>query len=71
MLDHIQRRYYCFRLYAFSDYDEELVWADVQSYGGRLSIKVDCIDFFVPADYASFFVLKWPDLTRQRNLEYV
>ena len=64
---------YCYRYYGYqgSSYDEELIWQDVQSYGGSISIRGDCIDFYVPRNYASFFILKYPELTRQHQLEYV
>lgn len=61
---------YCYR-YHGSEYDEEIIWRDVQSWGGSLSIRGDCIDFFVPRDYVAFFLLKYPGLIRQRALEYV
>lgn len=67
------RRLYCYRYYAFTevDYDEEDIWADVQRWGGALSIRGDCIDYFIPADYITFFLLKYPELTRQLQLEYI
>lgn len=61
---------YCYRL-SRECYDEEVIWRDVESWGGSLSIRGDCIDFFVPAEYVSFFLLKYPGLARQRALEYV
>ncbi len=71
-IDSVPRRLYCYRYYAWeSDLDEEAIWADVQRWGGSLSIRGDCIDFFVPADYITFFVLKYPDLVRQSQLEYI
>lgn len=67
------RKLYCYRYYACSDcaYDDETIWADVQSWGGSIIIRGDCADFFVPADYIAFFILKYPELTRQMQLEYV
>ena len=72
-IDSAPRRLYCYRYYAFSemDYDEEDIWADVQRWGGSISIRGDCIDYFVPADYISFFLLKYPELSRQLQLEYI
>lgn len=69
----LEIKLYCYRYYAWCDssYDDETVWADVQSWGGSISIRGDCVDFFVPAAYISFFILKYPELTRQRQLEYV
>jgi len=64
---------YCYRYYAFSEfaYDEEDIWADVQRWGGSLSIRSDCIDYFIPEKSIIFFLLKYPELTRQLQLEYI
>ncbi len=72
-LDSLPRRLYCYRYYCFEEasYDEETIWADVQRFGGHISIRQDCVDFFVPAEYLSFFVLKYPELSRQRQLDYL
>jgi hypothetical protein len=71
-IDSVPRRLRCYRYYAWdSDLDEEQIWADVQSWGGSLSIRADCIDFFVPESAAVFFLLKYPELTRQLQLEYI
>ena len=72
-IDSQPRRLYCYRYYAFTevDYDEEDIWRDVQRWGGALSIRGDCIDYFIPADYITFFLLKYPELTRQLQLEYI
>ena len=71
-IDRAPRRLYCYRYYAWTtDLDEEHIWRDVQSWGGSLSIRGDCIDFFVPAEYITFFVLKYPDLSRQGQLDYL
>ena len=68
----VPRRLYCYRYYAWdSDYDEEAIWADVQRWGGHISIRGDCIDYWVPAEYISFFILKYPDLVRQLQLDYL
>ncbi len=62
----------CYRYHAWdTDYDEELIWSDVQRWGGHLSIRQDCIDFWVPERYSVFFALKYPDLVRQSSLDYV
>ncbi len=72
-IDSAPRRLYCYRYYAFTevDYDEEDIWRDVQSWGGSISIRGDCIDYFVPADRITFFLLKYPELSRQLQLEYI
>ena len=67
------RTLYCYRYYCFDrvDYDEEVIWSDVQRWGGAISIRGDCIDFFVPPEHITFFVIKYPELVRQPALEYV
>ncbi len=67
------RRLYCYRYYAFAHclVDEEDIWLDVQLWGGSISIRGDCIDFWVPPEYLSFFLLKYPDLSRQPQLDYL
>lgn len=69
-INSVPRLLYCYRLTSLDHYDEESVWAMVQSFGGSLSIRGDCIDFWVPAEYSSMFVLKYP-LTRQPCLDYI
>lgn len=61
----------CYRLDATVSYDEESVWAFVQRHGGMLSIRGDCIDFWIPRDYSSLLVLAWPRLRRQSGLDYL
>jgi len=71
-IDSVPRRLYCYRYYAWqSEFDEEQIWADLQRWGGSMSIRGDCIDFFVPAEYVAFFVIKYPELSRQQQLDYV
>ena len=62
-----------FRYYAFAAclLDEEAIWLDVQRWGGHISVRGDCIDFYVPTIYAAFFTLKYPELPRQPLLEYL
>jgi len=61
----------CYRLGYGCDYDEEIVWAYVQRSGGHLSIRGDCIDFWVPVAAELFLVLTWPDLERRSDLDYL
>lgn len=71
-INSVPRRLLCYRYYAWdSEFDEEAIWSDVERWGGSLSIRGDCIDFWVPVKYASFFVLKYPDLSRQSQLDYL
>jgi len=68
-LGHIPRKFYCYRLYAFEDNNEEEIWSLVQSWQGHMSIRADSIDFFVPSQYISYFLLKYPELSRQYQLD--
>jgi hypothetical protein len=71
-LETLPRRLYCYRLYAWSsELDEEEIWLVVQSWGGHIEFRGDCIDYFIPERYISFFVIKYPELTRQPALEYL
>ena len=60
----------CYRYQAWtSDLDCESVWHFVQRHGGHLSIRNDCIDYFIPVKYQVLFALAYPELTRQSNLD--
>lgn len=61
----------CYRLALGVDYDEEAVWAFVYRHGGWLSVRGDCIDFWIHEDYRALLVLAWPRLTRIPALDYV
>lgn len=60
----------CYRYQAWTtDLDCESVWAFVQRHGGHISIRNDCIDYYIPVRYQVLLALAWPQLTRQRNLD--
>ena len=62
----------CYRYQAWTtDLDCESVWAFVQRHGGYLSIRNDCIDYFLPVQYQVLFALAFPELTRQYNLDLI
>ena len=62
----------CYRYQAWAhDYDEEEVWAFVQRHGGYISVRQDCIDFFIPVQYRCLFELAYPDLSRQPGLDLI
>jgi hypothetical protein len=61
----------CYRLDSSMDLDEEAIWSFVQRHGGQLSIRGDCIDFWIPVRYHSVFVMAWSSLRRMRDLDYV
>ena len=67
----LETRILCYRLNSLMPYDEEEIWSLVQRVGGHLSIRGDCIDYWVPRPYASFLVLKYPRLERRAELDYV
>ena len=72
-LDHIARTLYCYRYHAWDplDYDQELIWQDIQRWGGYVSVRSDCVDFWVPESVITLFVIKYPELTRQTQLDYL
>ena len=61
----------CWRLRPGMPYDEELIWELVQRHEGYLSIKSDCIDFFVPREYSVLLQIAFPLLIRKPELDYV
>lgn len=61
----------CYRLGYKCSYDEEVIWSYVQANGGHLSIRQDCIDFWVDPRHAIFLILRWPDLERRPDLDYI
>jgi len=61
----------CYRLDYRSAYDEELVWALVQQHGGHISIRQDCIDFWIHRDWEVVLLLAFPDLVRRPDLDYL
>jgi hypothetical protein len=61
----------CYRLDSSMHLDEEKIWAFVQQHGGHLSIRGDCIDFWIPREYQSLFVLAWSSLRRKPEFDYI
>ena len=61
----------CYRYQAWThDYDCESVWAFVQRHGGYMSIRNDCIDYFLPVDYRCLFEsVSYTHLTLPTNRE--
>ena len=59
-LDHCPRRFHCYRWYCTDPWDPELIWSQVQSWGGSLSLRIDHIDYWVPELYSAWFLLQWP-----------
>lgn len=66
-----QPRLLCYRLTARSGLDEELVWSYVQRIGGHISLRSDCIDFWIPPEAELFLVCAWPELERHCELDYI
>lgn len=65
-------RLHCYRLYAWnSEVDEDQLWQAVQSWGGHMECRADCLDFFIPDQYLSWFLLQWDQLTPQPHLSYL
>ena len=67
----IQPTLLCYRLDSRMDLDEEAIWAFVQRHGGQLSIRGDCIDFWIPVEYQSMFALAWSGLRRKSEFDYI
>ena len=61
----------CYRLDYRSNYDEEVVWGLVQRHGGHISIRQDCIDFWIHRDFEELLIMAFPDLQRKPDLDYV
>jgi len=71
-MQHPEATIVCYRYQAWTtDLDCESVWAFVQRHGGYLSIRNDCIDYFLPVEYQVLFALAFPELTRQYNLDLI
>ena len=71
MFPGIQRRLHCYRLSYRASYDEELVWALVQRHGGHISIRQDCIDFWIAPEWAIVLNITFPDLERRPEFDYL
>jgi hypothetical protein len=71
MTTRIEPSLLCYRLDSSMSYDEEAIWSFVQRHGGLLSIRGDCIDFWIPMRYQSMFVCAWSGLRRMRDLDYI
>lgn len=70
-LDRCARTLVCYRLNYRSNYDEEMVWALVQRHGGHISIRGDCIDFWLEPAWEIVLNLAFPDLERRQDLDYI
>lgn len=64
-------RLVCYRLGYRASYDEEMVWALVQRHGGHISIRNDCIDFWVEPQWEIVLNMAFPDLERRPELDYI
>ena len=62
---------HCYRLNYRAAYDEEMVWALVQRHGGHISIRQDCIDFWISPEWEIVLNMAFPDLERRRDLDYL
>ncbi len=67
----LEPKLYCYRQTVYCAYDEEAVWSLVQRHNGFLSIRGDCIDYWIPSEYRTLLVLAYPKLTRQPSLDYL
>lgn len=62
-------QYLCYRLTYRSEYDEESIWAFVQRSGGHMSLRQDCIDFWIRPELAAVLLCGWPELEPQPQLD--
>lgn len=60
--------YLCYRCRSDS---YEAVWAYVGAHNGWMSIRQDCIDFWIAPEYVSFLLLIDSSLERMSVLDYV
>lgn len=67
----LTRKMKCYRLNYRATYDEEMIWALVQRYGGSISIRSDCIDFWIDPQWEIVLNITFPDLERRYDLDYV
>jgi len=70
----IESNYWCFRFWAWEQPEEtmDLIGIDVQSLGGWMEPRISSVDFWVPKERASLFLLKWSEhLERHAALDYV
>jgi hypothetical protein len=74
-MDYANRLLLCYRYYAWDhcDYDPETIWAYVQAQaGGAISIRAGGeIDFWIPPEALTFFILRFPLLKRIVNNDYL
>ena len=64
---------FCYRWSATKNSpDSESVWEFVFRHGGHLErFTVISVDFYIPDQYSSLFVLKYPELRRVPALDYI
>ena len=67
----IAARILCYRLTSRSPYDEDEIWSMVLRYQGWMSIRQDCIDFYLAREYACMLVLAFPLLEPRPEQNYV
>ena len=68
----MERSLVCYRFYPWTtDYDVELIWELVHRHWGQIHLGRDSIDFYIPCEYETVLVLAYPELVRERELDYV
>ena len=70
----IESNYLCFRVWCW-DLDSEVIdqiGFRIQEFGGWISARRACVDFWVPRDRASFLILQYGNyLERQAVFDYI
>ena len=62
--------YSCLRSYTDWDIQDRLGFL-AQRLGGWLSIRADCVDYFVPESYTYMLYMIDPNLVRHSHLDYI
>ena len=62
----------CYRYAPWAeDADVESVWEFVYRHGGHLEQLRDTVDFYIPDQYQSLFLLRFPGLQHIPALDYI
>ena len=62
----------CYRYAAWTeDSDVDSVWEFVERHGGHIEQLQDTVDFYIPDQYQSFLLMRFPGLRAIPALDYV
>lgn len=62
----------CYRYYPYqhAEYSLDHIWQQVEAWGGHMEFHAQGVDFYFPPCYRTWFVIQWPTLIRQPQLDY-